>query len=83
MEYLSSGKGYKHATYSCLLNNVNNLKLKLEVSIRDKNGKMLAFANSSNTNVILVSRNDLALDDKSGRDSATGLIQRNGTWKFK
>lgn len=44
---------------------------------------MLAFANSSNTNVILVSRNDLALDDKSGRDSATGLIQRNGTWKFK
>lgn len=83
MDYLSTGEGHKHVSYSCLLKNVNNLKLKLEVSIRDKDGKMLAFANSSNTNIILVSRDDLALDDKSGRDSATGLIQRNGIWEFK
>lgn len=83
MDYLSTGEGHKHVGYSCLLKNVNNLKLKLEVSIRDKDGKMLAFANSSNTNIILVSRDDLALDDKSGRDSATGLIQRNGIWEFK
>lgn len=78
----TKGKGRKQLTYRCHLNGVNSLKLKLEVSVRDEKGKMLAYANASNTHIILVNRNDLALDDKSGRDSATGLLRRNGMWEI-
>ncbi|WP_438831317.1 ABC transporter ATP-binding protein [Streptococcus pluranimalium] len=81
MNDLTSGRGHKVIRYKFNLSNVNNLKLKLELSVRDKDEKMLSYANSSNTHIILVSRNDIALDDKSERDSATGLIQRNGLWE--
>ncbi len=82
MDEKTKGKGRKQLTYKCHLNGVNSLKLKLEVSVRDEKGKMLAYANASNTHIILVNRNDLALDDKSGRDSATGLLRRNGMWEI-
>lgn len=82
MDEKTKGKGRKQLTYRCHLNGVNSLKLKLEVSVRDEKGKMLAYANASNTHIILVNRNDLALDDKSGRDSATGLLRRNGMWEI-
>lgn len=82
MDEKTKGKGRKQLTYRCHLNGVNSLKLKLEVSVRDEKGKMLAYANASNTHIILVNRNDLALDDKSGRDSATGLLRRNGKWEI-
>lgn len=82
MDEKTKGKGRKQLTYKCQLNGVNSLKLKLEVSVRDEKGKMLAYANASNTHIILVNRNDLALDDKSGRDSATGLLRRNGMWEI-
>lgn len=81
MNDLTSGRGHKVIRYKFNLSNVNNLKLKLELSVRDKDEKMLSYANSSNTHIILVSRNDIALDDKSERNSATGLIQRNGSWE--
>ena len=77
-----TGKGHKSLVYSCSLKNVNNLKLKLEVTVRDKDGQLLAFADSTQTPIIVVKRNDLSPEDRSGLDSATGLIQRNGKWEM-
>ncbi|WP_162012712.1 ABC transporter ATP-binding protein [Streptococcus sp. S784/96/1] len=82
MDYIVSGSGLKKCRYECTIPNVNNLKLKLQVSVRDNKDKMLAFADRQNTPVILVSRNDIAIDDVSAKDSATGLLQRNGRWEF-
>lgn len=82
MDELMTGKGHKSLVYSCSLKNVNNLKLKLEVTVRDKDGQLLAFADSTQTPIIVVKRNDLSPEDRSGLDSATGLIQRNGKWEM-
>lgn len=68
--------------YECSLPAVNNLKLKLEVTVRDKTGKMLAFSDATQTPIIMVNRTDIANDDVSALDSASGLLQRNGQWKF-
>ena len=69
--------------YSCKLSSVNNLKLKLEVTVRDVDGNMLAFTDATTNPIIVINRDDIASDDISALDSATGIIQRNGTWKFK
>ncbi|WP_105208966.1 ABC transporter ATP-binding protein [Streptococcus suis] len=83
MNQLQSGKGKKVVHYSCSLPNVNDLKLKLEVTVRDKDGKMLAFSDATQTPIIMVNRTDIAPDDISALDSASGLIQRNGNWTFE
>ncbi|HFI0404534.1 TPA: ABC transporter ATP-binding protein [Streptococcus suis] len=83
MNQLQSGKGKKVVHYSCSLPNVNDLKLKLEVTVRDKDGKMLAFSDATQTPIIMVNRTDIAPDDVSALDSASGLIQRNGNWTFE
>ncbi|MBF7050195.1 ABC transporter ATP-binding protein [Streptococcus sp. HF-2466] len=82
MDTMTKGRGHKECVYSCKLEKVNDIKMKLEVSIRDKSKKMISYSDSANTPIIVINRNDLALDDKSGRDSATGLIQRNGFWNI-
>ncbi|MGQ7339648.1 ABC transporter ATP-binding protein [Streptococcus suis] len=82
MNQLQTGKGKKVVHYSCSLPNVNDLKLKLEVTVRDKDGKMLAFSDATQTPIIMVNRTDIAPDDFSALDSASGLIQRNGSWTF-
>ncbi|HEM2740178.1 ABC transporter ATP-binding protein [Streptococcus suis] len=82
MNQLQTGKGKKVVHYSCSLSNVNDLKLKLEVTVRDKDGKMLAFSDATQTPIIMVNRTDIAPDDFSALDSASGLIQRNGSWTF-
>ncbi|MGQ7416623.1 ABC transporter ATP-binding protein [Streptococcus suis] len=82
MNQLQIGKGKKVVHYSCSLPNVNDLKLKLEVTVRDKDGKMLAFSDATQTPIIMVNRTDIAPDDFSALDSASGLIQRNGSWTF-
>lgn len=82
MDYLQSGKGKKQIHYTCTLPNVNDLKLKLEVTVRDKDGKMLAYSDATQTPIIMLSRTDIASDDLSAMDSASGLIQRNGKWVF-
>lgn len=79
---MTSGIGVKKCTYRCKLSNVNNLKMKLQVSVRDSNDKMVAFANAQNTPIILVSRTDIEDSDLSEKDSSTGLIQRNGKWEY-
>ena len=42
---------------------------------------MLAFAKGDNSPIILLNRTDISDDDNSAKDSATGLIQRNGHWE--
>ena len=82
MNQLMSGAGHKTVHYTCSLPTVNDLKMKLEVTVRDEEGQMLAFSDATQTPLIFINRDDIALDDKSAMDSASGLIQRNGTWSI-
>ena len=79
LDYMTQGQGQKKAVYSCKLDQVNDLKLKLQVSVRNNKDELIAFADEK---VFMINRTDLADDDLSAKDSATGLIQRNGGWKF-
>lgn len=79
----ASGSGRKTLTYKCSLAYLNDIKLKLQVSIRDNDDQMIAFADSANSPVILLNRTDIEDDDKSAKDSATGMVQRNGKWEIK
>ena len=76
----TTGTGHKSYRYTCSLGQVNNMKLRLEVTILGKSKEMYAFANSQNSPLIVVNRDDIPLDDLSALDSATGIIQRNGKW---
>lgn len=76
----TSSPGHKVYRYSCRLSAVNDLKLKLQVTILGESKEMYAFANSDNTPVIFIRRTDIDTQDESAVDSATGLIQRNGQW---
>ena len=82
MDQLMSGAGHKTVHYTCSLPTVNDLKMKLEVTVRDAEGQMLAFSDATQTPLIFINRDDIALDDKSAMDVASGLIQRNGTWSM-
>lgn len=83
MDNKMSGAGRKTLTYKCSLAHLNNIKLKLQVSVRDKEDQMIAFADSDNSPIILLNRNDIEDDDKSAKDSATGMVQRNGKWEIR
>ena len=83
MDQMLEGRGHKKVHYTCSLPNVNDLKMKLEVTVRDEDGQMLAFSDATQTPIIFVNRNDIAPDDKSALDSASGLIQRNGNWTME
>ncbi|ALT80656.1 ABC transporter ATP-binding protein [Streptococcus gallolyticus] len=78
----TTGLGHKSYSYSCSLNQVNDMKLKLEVTILGKSKEMYAFTNSDNSPIIVINRDDIALDDLSALDSASGIIQRNGNWNI-
>ena len=82
MNQLMTGAGHKRVHYTCSLPTVNDLKMKLEVTVRDAVGQMLAFSDATQTPLIFINRDDIDLDDKSAMDSASGLIQRNGTWSI-
>ena len=82
MDQLMSGAGHKSVHYTCSLPTVNDLKMKLEVTVRDAEGQMLAFSDATQTPLIFINRDDIDLDDKSAMDAASGLIQRNGTWSM-
>ena len=81
-EHMVQGTGQKNVKYSCHIPNVNDLKLKLEVTIRDKDGQMIGFVPAEKSPIILLTRDDLDYNNESEVDSATGLIQRNGQWNF-
>lgn len=82
MDNLTEGTGKKTFKYKCHLSQINHAKLKLQVSVRDEENQILAFTDSKNTPVIIISRRDIEDDDTSAKDSATGLIQRNGVWEI-
>ncbi|TCD46515.1 ABC transporter ATP-binding protein [Streptococcus sp. X16XC17] len=75
-------KGHKVLRYSCSLAAVNDIKLKLQVTILGKYREMLAYANSENAPIIMVTRSDIEKEDFSAMDSAAGLIRRNGSWRI-
>lgn len=82
MDNLTEGTGKKTFKYKCHLSQINHAKLKLQVSVRDEENQILAFADSKNTPVLIISRRDIEDDDTSAKDSSTGLIQRNGVWEI-
>ena len=80
MDYLTEGQGEKRAVYECKLDQVNNLKLKLQVSVRNANDEMIAY--DIDEKIIIINRLDIPEEDLSAKDSASGLILRNGDWDF-
>lgn len=82
MDMPTSGTGHQSVVYECDLAHLNDIKLKLEVTVRDENTQMLAFSDANQTPVISIHRDDISGDDLSALDSASGLYQRNGHWQF-
>ncbi|HFX4104533.1 TPA: ABC transporter ATP-binding protein [Streptococcus pyogenes] len=82
LDYQTQGIGRKCISYQCQLSQLNDIKLKLEVTVRDKNGQMLLFSTAEQSPQIVIQRNDIDQDDLSALDSASGLYQRNGKWVF-
>ncbi|HFX4789103.1 TPA: ABC transporter ATP-binding protein [Streptococcus pyogenes] len=82
LDYPTQGIGRKCISYQCQLSQLNDIKLKLEVTVRDKNGQMLLFSIAEQSPQIVIQRNDIDQDDLSALDSASGLYQRNGKWVF-
>ena len=76
-------KGHKVFRYKCNLEAINNLKLKLQVTILGESREMLAYATEANAPLIVMNRDDIPVDDFSAVDSAAGLVQRNGHWDLK
>ncbi|MFB1399495.1 ABC transporter ATP-binding protein [Streptococcus pyogenes] len=82
LDYPTQGIGRKCISYHCQLSQLNDIKLKLEVTVRDKNVQMLLFSTAEQSPQIVIQRNDIDQDDLSALDSASGLYQRNGKWVF-
>ncbi|MFC4653047.1 ABC transporter ATP-binding protein [Lactococcus nasutitermitis] len=80
LDYMTEGMGHKKAIYECKLEQVNNLKLKLQVSVRNSKDEMVAY--DPDEKFIMINRNDIPKEDLSAKDSSSGLIQRNGAWDF-
>lgn len=83
MDSMTNSSGHKIFEYSCSLSVLNNIKLKLQVTVLGEGRSMYAFADSENAPVIFINRTDIDSNDESAMDSATGLVQRNGTWVNK
>ncbi len=81
-DLMTKGIGHKSFRYKCSINPVNDMKLKLVVTILGKSKEMLAFADTENSPLIVVNRKDIASDDFSAIDSASGILQRNGNWEI-
>lgn len=80
-DMMVQGKGRKEFIYKCNISNINFLKLKLQVSVRDSKHQMIAFANTENSPAIFISRKDIDKDSKSAKMSSSGLLHRNGEWE--
>ena len=75
-----SGTGEKKILYRCSLPYINRARLRLEATVRDVEKRVLAFASSAEAPIFFVERTDLSELDESAKDSATGLLLRNGEW---
>lgn len=78
-DLMTEGKGKKSFNYQVKLPMLNSRKLKLQVSVRNGKNEMVAFASSENTPMIIIERTDVKTI--SEKDSATGVINRNGNWR--
>lgn len=78
-DLMTEGKGKKSFNYQVKLPMLNSRKLKLQVSVRNGKNEMVAFASSENTPMIIIERTDVKTI--SEKDSATGVINRNGSWR--
>ncbi|RQE25243.1 ABC transporter ATP-binding protein [Lactococcus lactis] len=67
MDDLTKGRGEKRAVYECSLSQVNNLKLKLQVSVRNDKDEMIAY--DLDEKIIIISRSDIPEEDLSAKDS--------------
>lgn len=79
-DLMTSGKGEKFFNYQVKLPMLNSRKLKLQVSVRNAQNEMVAFASSENTPMLIIERTDVKTI--SEKDSATGVINRNGEWRI-
>lgn len=82
MDHMTTGIGNRTASYECSLESLNDIRIKLEVTVRDSKGNMLAFSNADDISVIQLVRKDIPMNDVSALDAATGLVQRNGEWEI-
>lgn len=82
MDRLTKSKGHYKVNFHCSLEQLNDIKLKLEVTVRSKDGSVLAFLPVEEVPIIVLTREDIDREDESAVDSATGLVQRNGEWTF-
>ncbi|MGT2742048.1 ABC transporter ATP-binding protein [Streptococcus plurextorum] len=76
-----SGIGKKKLAYRLSLENCNTMKLKLEVSVRDKHDRVLAYSDVKNTHMVF--QQQRCYSDRSEELSALGLVKRSGTWKSR
>lgn len=53
MDYLTEGQGEKRAVYECKLDQVNNLKLKLQVSVRNAKDEMVAYDTDEKSSLLI------------------------------
>jgi len=54
----------------------------ISVSLKYPN-QVLAFLPADEIPVIVLNRDDIDEDDESAKDSATGMVQRNGKWEIQ
>ncbi|HEM5321409.1 TPA: ABC transporter ATP-binding protein [Streptococcus suis] len=80
LDGLTNGVGEKSIEYSCSLESVNNVTLKLQVAVRNPQHEIVAFATSEETPIIMVTRNDITDEMQSEKIASSGLIRRNGKW---
>ena len=80
LDCLTSGVGKKSIEYSCSLESVNNVTVKLQVAVRNSKHEVVAFATSEETPILMVARNDISDVMQSERIASSGLIRRNGDW---
>ncbi|MFU2164210.1 ABC transporter ATP-binding protein [Streptococcus pluranimalium] len=81
-DLMTTTSGHKTFQYSCSLDQVNDMNLQLQVTVLGKSKEMYAYANAENSPIIILNRDDILRDDLSALDSASGIIQRNGSWKM-
>ncbi|MGT2775523.1 ABC transporter ATP-binding protein [Streptococcus hyovaginalis] len=80
---MTKKKGKKVYFYSCEINSLNDVNLKLEVTVLGPGRKVLAFADTENSPIVFYRRNDVDLTDEAALDSASGLLNRNGSWDIR
>lgn len=77
-DQMTTGTGKKTSRYVCQLNHINQMKLKLLVSVRDEHDQPYAIATDDQAPIIVIAQKpDLSISEQ---DSSTGILTRNGKW---